>query len=188
MKIKEFIEKYKNSKVQNTKITNAVSEYLRKELEIKDYIPFSTKRDIAETIVEKNISEVDGFKKYDSVGAYISLIMDSIVLHTNLEVEDQIVDYDLLAESGLLPQILALFQGSYDELGTILKMVVAMELEDNNVNVSVGRFLNKISGALDGVLEILHQKLDGFDIQKALGVDFNDEDLTKLFGFLNKIQ
>ena len=190
MKINEFIKNFQDRKIMNTKVNpNAVSEYLRKELEIQSYIPFRDKRKIAETIVAQNIREVDGIKKYDSIDGYVSLVVASIMAHTNLQFSgDPIADYDLLAESGLLPQIIAEFQGSHDEIDIILKMALAMELEDNNVNVLVGRFLNKISKLLDDVSEVAKDKLESFDLKDVLGGDFKEEDLTKLIGLLDKIK
>lgn len=188
MKIAEFVKNFQDRKIINTKVNpNAVSEYITKELEIKSYVPFRQKRQIAEMIVAQNISEVDGIKKYDDINSYVSLVVASIVAHTNLEFgEDVIADYDLLAESGLLPQILLEFQGSHEEIGILLKMAIASELEDNNINVLVGRFLNKILKKLDGVGEVLKSKLDDFDLKDLLG-DIKQEDLAKLSGFLDKL-
>ena len=54
--VKDFIEKFKNSKVANSKIApNAISDYLYRELEIKTYIPFREKRAIVEKIVDNNL-------------------------------------------------------------------------------------------------------------------------------------
>lgn len=190
MKINEFIENFKNARVQNSKVNpNAISEYFKDVLEVNAYVPFRQKRQIAEMIVEQNIEEVDGIKKYDSIGGYVSLIVASISAHTNLEwSEDPVADYDLLAESGLLPQIIAEFQGSHDEIDIILKMALDMELEDNNVNVLVGRFLNGILNKLDGVGEVLKDALGDFDISKLLGSDIKEEDLAQLKGFLDRLK
>lgn len=190
MTIKEFYDAYNAKKFINTKQgTDEKLEWLRKELEIKSYIPFRDKRQIAEMIVAQNIKETDGIKKYDSIDGYIGLIVASIVAHTNLQFgEDPVADYDLLAESGLLPQIIAEFQGSHDEIDIILKMALAIELEDNNTNVLIGRFLNKILGMLDGVGGVLKEKFEGFDLSGLLGADFKKEDLAKLSSFLNKIK
>lgn len=189
MTVKNFVDAYKAKKFMIIK-NNGVdekSEWLRKELEIKDYIPFREKRKIAEMIVEQNIEEVDGIKKYDSISGYVSLVVASISAHTNLEFStDPVADYDLLAESGLLPQIVAEFQGSHSELDIILKMALEMELEGNKTNALVGRFLNQILGMLDGVGDALKGALDGFDLQSVLG-DFNQEDLNKLGSFLDKL-
>lgn len=181
--VHEFIEKYKNSRVQNTKVNpNAVSEYLQKELEIKTYIPFREKRRLAEMVVENNLSVVDGIKKYDDISSYVSLVVASIAAHTNLQFvqEDPVADYDLLAESGLLTQIIAEFQGSHEEIGILLKMAVASELEDNNTNVIIGNFLDSILNKLDDVSEAIVKKIEKLDIKK--------EDVAKFSGFLNRLK
>ena len=186
MIITEFIKNYKNSKIQNTKSNpNAVSEYLQKKLEIKNYIPFREKRKIAEMVVAQNISEIYGIKKNDSINQYISFVVAMIASHTNLEFStDPVADYDLLSESGLLPQIIAEFKQDYDECDAILKMTLTSELADNNINVLVGRFLDSILKKLDGVSEMLKD----IDIKKVLGIDISKEDLAKLNGFLDKIK
>ena len=190
MKIAEFIENYKAKKFMNIKqATEERVEWIKQELDVKKYVPFSEKRKIAEMIVTQNIRDVDGIKKYDSIDGYVSFIAASIVAHTNLEFSNNPVsDYDLLVESGLLPQIITQFQSSHDEIDLLRKMVLDMEMEDNNTNALVGRFLNKISGMLDRVLEAAKDKFEGFDAQSILGPDIKREDLTKLIGFLDKIK
>jgi hypothetical protein len=188
MNIQVFVENYKEKKFMNTKQgIDEKSEWLRKELEIKSYIPFREKRMIAEEVVKQHIEVVDGVKKYDSIDTYISFVMASIMVHTNLECsDDPVADYDLLAESGLLQNIVAEFQESHNEIDTLLKMIVAMELEDNNVNVLVGKFLNGILQRLDVVGGVLKDKLGDLNLKDILGRDINQEDLAKLQGFLNK--
>ena len=185
--VQNFVQEFKDKKIANTKIApDAISRYIQEKLEIKAYIPFREKRMIAEMIVEQNIEEVNGIKKYDNIDSYISLIVASIAAHTNIEWGvDPVADYDLLAESGLLSQIIAEFQSSHDEISTLLKMVLAAELEDNNINVLVGRFLNSILTKLDGVGEVLKEKFGDFDFTSILGEDFNQESLSRLKDFLN---
>lgn len=187
MTIKEFVEAYKAKRFINTKQgVDEKSEWLKNELKIKAYIPFREKRKIAEMIVTQNIKEIDGIKRYDTIDGYIGLIVASIASHTSLQFsDDPVADYDLLAESGLLSQIIAEFQGSHDEIDIILKMALAMELEDNNTNVLVGKFLNGILEKLDGVGEFLKDKFENVNLKDILG-DFKKEDLAKLKGFLNK--
>ena len=188
MKIKDFIEKFKNDKVINTKIApNAVSEYLKRELDIKPYIPFRVKREVAEVVVAQNISLVDGVVRHDSVDTYVSFIVASIATHTNLEFgDDPVEDYDILAENGLLPVIIAEFQESHNECEILLKMVLDMELEESNVNVLIGKFLNNLSNKLDSVGEILKNKLSDIDLKEFLDEDFKLKNLTNLSGFLDK--
>lgn len=179
MKIKEFVEAYRAKRFVNIKtVADEKSEWLRNELEIKSYIPFREKRKIAEMIVEHNITNVDGIKKYDDIDSYVSLVVASIDAHTNLEFsDDPIADYDLLAESGLLPQIIAEFQGSHEEIGILLKMAIAAELEDNNMNVIIGHFL-------DGILK----KLEKLDLTKLFGAEIKEEDVAKVSGFLDRLK
>lgn len=188
MTIEQFIKDFHDKKIQNTKLNeHAVSDYFKKELEIKTYLPFRTKREIAEMVVAQNTEWVDGVKKHDSINAYIGFVVAMIGAHTNLSFsEDPVSDYDLLAESGLLPQIIAEFKESYDETDIILKMALAMELEDNNINASVARFLDSILKKLDGVGDVLKGVLGNLDLNEILGANFNSEDLSNLKGFLDR--
>lgn len=188
MKVLDFVNEFKENKIQNTKINeHAISDYIKNTLDVKTYIPFITKRAIVEEVVMQNTKEVDGIKKNDSINQYISFVCVMLKSHTNLEFsEDPVADYDLLAESGLLPLIIAEFKASYDECDILLKMALASELENNNINVIVGRFLNGILNKLDDFSSALKDKFGDIDINNFLGANFNDEDLAKLSGFLNK--
>lgn len=190
MKILEFITDYKSKKVINTQIKpNAVSEYLKETLEIREYIPFNTKRQIVEMVVAQNTKFVDGIKKNDAIGQYVSFVVAMIASHTNLAFSaNPVEDYDQLAESGLLSQIINEFKADYSECDILLKMALAMELEDNNVNVLVGHFLSKILGMLEGAAEAVKDKFEDLDVKSILGADFKEEDLAKLSGFLDKLK
>lgn len=187
MKVIEFVQKFQQDKIQNTKINpNAVSEYLKNVLEIKTYIPFNQKRQAIEVIVKKNIVEVNGVKKNDSINQYLSFVVTTILLHTNLEFsEDVVSDYDALAENGLLPQIIDEFKESYNECDVLLKMALADELEDNNVNMVFGRFLNSILEKLDAAGASIKSAIDGVDLTSLLQDSIKQEDLKKLSDFLN---
>lgn len=188
MKTSDFVSNFKDKKVQNTKINDhAISDYLKNTLEIKTYVPFVQKRAIAEMVVSQNIEEVDGIKKHDAINSYISFVVAMLTAYTNLEFTDEPVqDYDLLAESGLLPLIIKEFETEYNECDILMKMALASELEDNNLPMVVNRFLNEILNRLDGVGDMLKGKLGNINIQDVLGGAFKEEDLTKLKGFLDK--
>lgn len=188
MKVQKFVNDFIEKKITNTKIApDAVSEYIKKELEIKTYIPFRTKRQIVEMVVLQNTDWVDGIKKYDSINAYIGFVVAMISAHTSLQFsDDPVADYDLLAENGLLPQIIAEFKESYDECDILLKMALAMELEDNNINVLFGKFLNSILQRVDSIVELAKNTFGNIDIKDVLGKVFKEEDLAELKGFLDK--
>ena len=185
MLVQEFVKTFSEKKIANNKINeHAVSDYLKNELEIKTYIPFREKRKIAEMIVGQNIKVVDGIKKYDSIDGYVSLVVASIAAHTNLRFsDDPIADYDLLAESGLLGEIVAEFADSHQEVDLLVHMVLDMEMEDNDVNALLGRFLDGILGKLDS----FGNAIGNVDLTKILG-NIKQEDLAKLSGFLDKLK
>ena len=177
MNIKTFVQEFKDKKIMNNKINeHAVSDFIKSKLEIKTYLPFQQKREIAQIIVDSNTEIIDGVKKNHPVDQYLSFVMAAITAHTDLESGDNPVeDYDLLAESGLLEAIIAEFQNSYNELDALTKMILASELEYNSVGNILGRFL-------DGVLK----KLSGAEqMFKNVASNFNEEDLAKLSGFLD---
>ena len=188
MLVNDFVQKFVEDKVQNSKLNDhAVSDYLKEKLEIKTYIPFREKRSIVEAIVDQNIEWADGIKKIDDINMYVSFVIAMISAHTSLDFsDDPVADYDLLAESRLLPQIIAEFQESYDECQLLLNLCVKNVLEDNGINVLVSKFLDGILQKLDDVGEILKDKFDNVNIKDVLGKVFKQEDLAKLKGFLDK--
>lgn len=188
MKIIDFVQGFKDKKIMNTKVdTDAVGKYIKETLEVREYVPFKEKRAIVELIVLNNIKVVDGVKKNDSISQYISFITAMLTAHTNLEFsEDPVADYDILSESGLLTPIIDTFKTDYSECDVLLKMALADELEDNNVNIVFGKFLNSILYRLDVIGEYIKSFVDGVDINSILGESFNQEDLAKLSSFLDK--
>lgn len=189
--VKTFVEEFKTKKIKNsTAMPNAVGDYVNKTLEIKTYLPFLTKRSIVNSLVSGNIEEVDGVKKVDSISQYISFVVAAITAHTNLEFDttDIYGDYDLLAESGLLPYVIAEFKTSYDELDILLKMAIADEMATNNLNAIIGKFLNGVLDKLDGVVDAAKVFAEKANLSKILGEDFKKEDITKLIGFVDKLK
>lgn len=190
MLIQEFVKTFMEKRITNNKINDhAVSDYLKKELEIKTYIPFLQKKEIAELIVDTYTEEVDGIKKYDSTRAYVGFIAASITAHTNLEFGENVFDdYDSLAESGLLTQIVAEFSESHNEIDILLKMAIAAELEDNNINVLVGRFLNKLSSKIDFIGDVIKNKMENLNPSTLFGADITKEDLAAISSFVDKLK
>lgn len=189
--VKDFCEKFKKDGVINTKIApDAVSEYIKKELEVKTYLPFMTKREIVEMVVDANITMVDGVKKYDNIRGYVAFIVAMIQAHTNIEfnTENPMPDYDMLAESKMLQQIVETFREDYDECDVLLKMALAAEMEDNNGKAILGRFLNGVLERLDDVIEILSEAAGELDLKSVFGDNFNAENLAKLSSFLDKYE
>lgn len=174
MKVTEFINKYKTSNVINTKVNpNATSDFIKKTLEVREYVPFRVKQQAVQTVVQTCTSEVDGVKKNDTISQYVSFVIAMLTLHTNLDCDEPIDDYDTLCEAGLLNPIIETFITDYNECEALLKMSVAAELEDNNINVLVGKFLNKIVDFMSGL-----------NLKDLFGV--SEEDLSLLKGFIDR--
>ena len=182
--IREFCEAYKAKSFMNNKQgLEARIEWIKKELGVKEYVPFMEKKKIAEIVVAQNIKIVDGIKKYDSIGAYIGLVVSSIMAHTDLEFSSNpIDDYDMLSECGLLPQIVAMFQESHNEIDILHKMALAMELEDNQPGALIGRFLDRVLKKLDDASGVLSGFIGNLDLEKIL----TEENAAKIVGLLNK--
>ena len=187
MLVKTFIEEFINKRIQNTKTDNTiVSAYIKETLKVREYVPFREKRAIVELIVDENTKDINGVWKNDPITQYISFIAAMLSAHCDLELEDPIGDYDLLCESGLLMPILDTFRNDYNDFDVLLKMALAAKMEDNNIGVQVGKFLNGILWRLDDVVDDVKEKFGDFNLQNILGENFKAEDLEKLSAFLNK--
>lgn len=175
MKVVDFVKEFNAKKPINSQAKpNAVEEYIKQTLEVEEYISFKRKQALVKLIVLQNMEIVDGIKKIDSISQYMSFVIAMLTSHTNLEMsDDPMEDYDLLAQNGLLPLIVSTFKQDYDECDVLLKMVVASELEDNNTNVLIGRFLDSILRRLE-------------EFSGSIKDIFNEEDLAKLSSLLNK--
>ena len=168
--VQSFVQEMKDKKIMNTKIApDAVAKYIKENLEITTYIPFTRKRLIADMIVDANTEEIDGVWKNDSISQYISFVVAMIQEHTNLVFEDNPVDdYDMLAENELLVPIIETFRNDYNECDVVLKMALASKLEDNSINTLVGKFLNGILGRIDVAEEFLKSTIGSIDLQEIM--------------------
>ncbi len=189
MNVQDFIQEFVDKKISNTKINpNAVEEFIKSKLKIRTFIPFVEKRKIVELVVSANITEEYNIKKIDSVGQFVGFVTSMLMAHTDLELDqvDPIKSYDALSESGLLEPIIACFQGDYSECEVLLKMTVADTLADNELSVVVAKFLDDVSNKLDGVVDGVKEMVGNVDLKELLGMNFEEKDLAKLKGFLDK--
>lgn len=187
--VKDFVNEFVEKKiVMSTKYGQEEFErFLKEKLEITEYLPFNTKRDIVNMIVAKVVTEEGYAKKAHSLEQFLSFFVAMMVAHTNLEFsEHPEEDYDELNRYGLIEPIVAMFQKDYTECEAMLKMAVADELADNNISVVVGKFLNGILDKLDGVLDAVKGATENLDLSKLLGVNMNEEEIAKLFGVIDK--
>lgn len=190
MKISEFVKNFIDKKVMNTAINqNAVSDYLKKELEVKDYVPFAEKRDLCARVLEVcNTKDDSGLVKVDSVSRYILFTIAIISKYTNLEFSsgeeeiDSLDEYDMLCQNNLLNPILDIIGGEYVTCNNMLNMMMDDIVSNNNtVENVVGTVLGKFSDSLDELVSALANKVESTDL------DLSQVDIDKYTGLIEKL-
>jgi hypothetical protein len=191
MMIKEFVDNYKAKKFMATK--NGVDEkveYLRKELGLKEYIPFADKRELCTEVVEACCTKKGGLVKIDSVTRYIIFTISIISKYTNLEFSsgeeyDSLDEYDMLCEAGLLNPILALIGEEYTTCNNMLNMMMDDIITNNNtVEAVFGHALGKVSDSIDDLISVFAEKVEEMELDLSQ-IDFDK--LDKLKGLLDLV-
>lgn len=184
---KDFIENFKAKKFANT---TAVSEYIKKELEVKDYVPFIEKQSVAQIVLESCGYMTDGVVAIDSVKKYMIFTITILSTYTNLEFngdETDLESYDALCsysvgDGTLLDAIIKTFEKEYVRSNDILNMMTSDLMAKNNIENQIGRFLSKITEKIDGLGDGLIDKLGGFNM------DLSQLDINKLSEVIAKIK
>lgn len=187
--VRDFIKEFKEKKVMNTQITpNAVSEYLKKTLEIKDYVPFAEKRELCANVLNACNAKGDGgLVKVDSVSRYIVFTLSIISKYTNIEFSsgddeiDSLDEYDMLCQEGLLNPILDVIGGEYVTCNNILNMMMEDILSNNNtIENVIETVLGKFSNSVDGLLTAIADKVESMEL------DLSQIDINKYTGLIDK--
>ena len=183
MKINEFIEKIAQNKSKLLK-TEQIQAFIKKELNVKEYISIKDKRQLVEDIVNECILYEDGVFKFDDIDKYICFTMRTIVAYTDLELSDDMEDdYDALCEAKLLNVVIETFTGEYENVKVLLQMRCDYVLSKNNIESQIGRALDSLLDKVDVIANALSDKIDNFDIGQ---IPIEQNDLEKLLGFINK--
>ena len=190
MTILEFIEGFKENKVINTSMKpNAVAEYIKEKLEVKDYVSFVEKQSIAQTVLESCANMKDGVISIDSIQKYIIFTITVLSTYTNLEfdAEDALDAYDALCsyqigDGTLLDEIVKTFEKEYVRCNDILNMMTADLMAENNIEKQVGKFLSGISEKIGDLGDSLIDKLGKFNM------DLNQLDIDKLSDIISKFK
>lgn len=190
MTIQNFIEKFQNDKVENTKIApDTVSNYLKKELEIKDYVPFAEKRELCANVLNAcNTKDDSGLVKVDSVSRYIVFTISILTVYTNLEFSsgkdtevDSLDEYDMLCQTGLLNPILDVIGAEYATCNNILNMMMGdIETNNNTIENVVATALGKFGDLADDLITALIDKIESMEL------DLKQVDIDKLSGLIEK--
>lgn len=191
MKISEFVKNFIDKKVMNTAINqNAVSDYLKKELEVKDYVPFVEKQSIAQIVLESCGHISDGVITIDSIQKYIIFTITVLSTYTNLEFSGDETDLDAydslcsltVGDGTLLDAIIKTFEKEYLRCNDILNMMTADLLAENNIEKQIGRFLSGISDKANDFGGILTQNMSN------ITENFDQLDIDKLQSIISKIK
>lgn len=184
MKIVEFINDFKNKKIMNTKTdVTIVPTYIKKILEVKDYVPFADKRALCAQVLNAcNTVDADsGLVKVDSVKRYIIFTITILSTYTNLEFSadedsefDSLDEYDMLCQNDLLNPILDVIGAEYISCNNILNMMMAdITANNNTVENVLSVATKKALDIVDGFANVLSDKV------KELNLDFNQIDINK---------
>ena len=189
MKILDLIQEINEKKIQNTHLNpNAVTDYLRDKLEIKDYVPFAEKRDLCAKVLNAcNTKTEGGLVKVDSVSRYILFTISIISKYTNIEFSsgtdaefDSLDEYDMLCQSGLLNPILDVIGVEYTTCNNILNMMMSdIEVNNNTVENVVANVLSGISDSVDDFIAMLSDKVE------SLNLDLSQINIDKYKGLLD---
>ena len=188
MKVTEFIEKFKSKGIKNTMATpTAVSDYVRKNVEIKPYLSITEKREMCAKVLDNSCIMVGNIMEVDSVRRYLFFTISIISKYTNLEFEntddvDAIDQYDLLCQNGLLNEILSAIGGEYETCNNILNMMMSdIDANNNNIAVVVDRAFQKVLDYIGDFSDTLSEKV------KAMQLGLNQIDIDKIMGVIDKL-
>lgn len=154
---------------------------LEKSLEVKKYLPIELKKTIAQSIIYDCTREEDGVIKVDSVERYMSYVRHMITFHTNLEYVDS--DYDVLCSTeykygNLLKAIMCCFEDDVEECRRILNFVMDDYMREMSMEMSIAKFLNKLSGSINDFVASIGENINNINVQEQV-------DMEKLNTFLN---
>ena len=188
MKINEFVQKVSENKTKlyNKADKNALSNFIKQTLEVKDYISIKEKKQLVEDIVSETVMYENGLLKFNGIDQYITYVMKCIEAYTNLELSDDIEDdYDELSKTGLLEPITSVFAEEYKAVLTLLQMQCDYSLMDNSISSKVRVFLTSVSSTIDKLANSLSNSVENFDINK---LNIDKKDIEKITEFLQAVR
>lgn len=184
MKIKEFVEimEANKSKIYSKTDANAMSNFIKKTLDVKDYLPLQEKKDLISQIIDASIIYENSMYKFDEIDKYVHLVMFSIAAYTNIELSNIEDDYDELCRNGLLDTVVDTFRGEYQSVMMLLNMQCNYILADNTLGAKLGAFVEGLSKNIDSLADVLKSKVE------AMNFDMSDLNLDNIQSLLEKFK
>ena len=189
MKVQNFIDDFKSNKVVNSQIKpNAVGEYIKKTLEVKDYVPLVEKRELCAQVLNAcNTKDDSGLIKLESVSRYIIFTLSIISKYTKLEFSsgedeiDSLDEYDMLCQADLLNPILDVIGAEYTTCNNMLNMMMEDIMTNNNtIENVVGAVLGKLGDSIDDFITVISDKVE------SMNLDLNQIDIDKYKGLIEQ--
>lgn len=185
MKIEKFVEimETNKGKIYSKTNANAMSDFIKKTLEVKDYLPLQEKKDLISKIIDSSIIYENSMYKFDEIDKYVHLVMLSIAAYTSIELSDDIEnDYDVLCRSGLLTMIVDSFKDEYKSVMMLLDMQCNYILADNALGAKIGAFVESLGKNLDSLATVLKTKVE------KMNLDMSNMDLNNVQSLLEKFK
>lgn len=185
MKITELVTLMNTNKNKLLK-PEQVQAFLKKELNVIEYMSIKDKKNLVEDIVNECILYEDGVFKFDDFEKYICFTMRTIAAYTNLELSDDMEnDYDLLCKEKLLNPVIDTFVGEYENVKLLLQMKCDYILSGNSIEAQLGRFFDSVLDKISDLADTLKNNANNFDISK---LPISKEDLAKVLDFAKKME
>ena len=165
MRINEFIE-YMAKNINRTLKEEQILTLVKNQLEVKKYIPLREKKDLVDKIIEKCLYYENGTFRIDAIDSYIYFTMFTIDTYTNLEIDDIEGCFDILSESGLMPVVITALGQEYNDVQTFLNMKRNEILENNSIEMQLGKFFEGTLEKVEDFGEELIETLNSLNINK----------------------
>jgi hypothetical protein len=175
MTVKDFINGYNKPVSDNLKKT-----YLKDNLQTKTYIAFTEKLSKAKRIAKITTHEYNkdgketGNIRVDSVARYLLFTLNIIDMYTNIDINfsNTAAEYDLLAENGLVKEILSMIpENEVSDFKILLDMsvddIMANELSTQAfISNQITRFGQLANVTINPILEKLADEIGNLDEDK----------------------
>mgnify|MGYP004516898083 CR=1 FL=1 len=177
MKVNELVESMKKN--QNATV--------KKFVNVKEYVPFEEKVDLVKDIIDTCIENDNGIIRINEIDQYFWFTIKVLQAYTDIEFSiDYYQDYNTLAETGLLGEILNLFKDEYQAVINLLEMQRKYVLEQNRIEFQIAKFLNTATDSLATFVNGLNDKVNDFSTNDIFNAE-NMKSLENVFGMLKEV-
>lgn len=165
MKVKELCDGYKAIALEAAK-----ADYLKKNIKIRQYVPYAEKvNELRGLVIASHIRD-DGEIIMNSPKQYLCNMLAIMILYTDLEVnkDNWTEEYDMLREARLMDPILDMIPGDDLQEFDILRKMILDDFLDNEASARswINRLVQKFSEKLNSGMMKLAETLDKIDLEE----------------------